>query len=332
ENKFFVADTVLSWQLGYDGLVISPADRNFVGFFPMKGKSNYRVLGTLPNEYFEKKDITFNDIEKVIIETLGIDVTFEKVNWLSIYNLHHRRVDEFRAGNAFVAGDAAHIHSPAGGQGMNTGLQDAYNIAWKLAFVIKGYAKNELLDTYNEERLPFAKWLMSFTDRGFNILTSDRWFLAFLRKHFASKMVGIITELKWFRPRAFKILSQIGYSYHGMSLSGSSTAQKLKFKSGDRLPYVVDEISSKSIYHLFTKPSFSLLHIGKEQLDIGMWNKIKSSFPFPVELVEDKIENWSKNGVKKDLYILVRPDNYILYLSDSLDALLIKEHLSRYFL
>ena len=331
ENKFFVADTILRWKLGYDGLVISPADRNFVGFFPMKGKSNYRVLGTLPDDYSEKTDITFHDIEKVVVETLGIDIAFEKVNWFSIYNLHHRRVDQFREGSVFVAGDAAHIHSPAGGQGMNTGLQDAYNLAWKLAFVIRGYAKQNLLETYNEERLPFAKWLMSFTDRGFNLMTTDNWLLAFIRKHFASRLVGLVVKQNWFRPRAFKILSQIGYSYHGMALSGSSTNQKLKFKSGDRLPYVVDNDVSKSIYHLFTAPAFHLLHIGMETMAEEECVKFKKAFPFPMTIVESKIEHWQEYGVKSDLYIIIRPDNYILYLSDSPDVTKIHHHLSRHF-
>jgi len=176
ENKFFVADAIVNWKLSHDNLVIAPTNNNFCGFFPLKGDRYYRVLGTLPRAYFDKEDITFEDIESEIIKTMGVPLEFEKINWFSIYNLHHRCVDDFNSGRVYLAGDSAHIHSPAGGQGMNTGLQDSYNIAWKLAFVLKKYAKPELLKTYNEERLPFAQWLLKFTDKRFNIMTKCHLF------------------------------------------------------------------------------------------------------------------------------------------------------------
>jgi len=112
-----------------------------------------------------------------------MELKYEAVNWFSIYKLHHRCVDNFTEGRVHLAGDSAHIHSPAGGQGMNTGLQDAHNLAWKLAYHLKGYAKPDLLRTYNEERLPFAKWLLGFTDRGFTVMSGDGWFISRFRKY-----------------------------------------------------------------------------------------------------------------------------------------------------
>ncbi|HUR31764.1 MAG TPA: FAD-dependent monooxygenase [Saprospiraceae bacterium] len=326
ENKFFVADTVLKWQLSYTGLIISPSDQNFVAFFPMKGASNYRVLGTLPDKFSQDDTITFRDIEKTVLETIGIPIQFEKVNWFSIYKLHHRRVDDFRKGNIFLAGDAAHIHSPAGGQGMNTGLQDAYNIAWKLSLVLRGITHEKLLDTYEEERLPFAKWLMSFTDRGFNLMTSDNRVIAFMRKNLASKLIGLFVNISFARRLGFKTVSQIGYSYHNMSLSGSATRQKLKFKSGDRLPYVLDE-RGKSLYHVFTKPSFYLLHIGSTALKADLIDDTKKTFGLPIDVVENNSAGWINLGVKKELFIWIRPDNYIFFLDDVLDVDKVRHHL-----
>ena len=327
ENKFFVADTVLKWDLGYNGLIIAPGKHNFVAFFPMKGKSNYRVIGTLPLEYFKKPDISFEDIGKVVADTVGIEVSFEKVNWFSIYNLHHRRVDQFRKGRVFLAGDAAHIHSPAGGQGMNTGLQDAYNLSWKLSFVLKGMAKPALLDTYNEERLPFAKWLMSFTDRGFKIMTSDQWFIGFLRKYLAIVVFSTIMKVKWTRVRAFITVSQIWYSYSGMSIAQSRTTQKLKFKAGDRLPYVMAEGTRRSIYHLFTQPEFHLLCIGVHTTpDLSMVG-------IPVTIVHQPLSgSWIKLGVRREIYILVRPDNYIAFITDTMNQDVMVKFLSEYFI
>ena len=94
--------------------------------------------GVLPRVYFNKENISFEDIEKEVVKTIGIPIDFgEKVNWFSIYNLHHRCVDNFSSGRLHLAGDSAHIHSPAGGQGMNTGLQDAYNISMETGICIE---------------------------------------------------------------------------------------------------------------------------------------------------------------------------------------------------
>ncbi len=317
ENKFYVADTILKWNEGYERLSVFPGDKNFAGFFPMKGNSNYRIVGTLPVEYFTKDLITFEDIEQSIRETIKVPIKFEKVNWFSIYNLHHRRVENFTHGRVFLAGDAAHIHSPAGGQGMNTGLQDAYNLAWKMSFVLKGYLSPKILDTYTEERLPFAKWLMSFTDRGFNVLTSDNWLVSFLRKNIVLRIVGSVLRIKWIRPTIFKTVSQIWYSYADMSLSYTDTNQKLKFKAGDRLPYVTD-VDGNSLYHHLTGPSFHLIHLtntsSPEEMKIGNVPGVK----YPIKKITLPItEAWKKLGVIRDLYILVRPDNYILSIGDN---------------
>ena len=328
ENKFFVADVVMNWALEYDKLVVAPSEKNFCGFFPLKGDKYYRVLGTLPKEYFNNENITFPDIEKVVIETIGLPVNFEKVNWFSIYKLHHRCVDNFNSGRVFLAGDSAHIHSPAGGQGMNTGLQDAYNIAWKLAFVLKKYANPNLLTTYNEERLPFAHWLLKFTDRAFNIMTSDKWFIAKFRKYFAINMIGLLLSGERFKPMIFKTVSQIGYSYNTKALSATAiTKQKLLFKTGDRLPFL-----KANYYTNFKEACFHLLHIGYNKPGSLTVEQINKPFPFPIKIVESNLsEHWNELGVRSELFILIRPDNYIAFISDNFDEKQLKTYLTKYF-
>jgi 2-polyprenyl-6-methoxyphenol hydroxylase-like FAD-dependent oxidoreductase len=325
ENKFFVADVVMDWDLTYDKLIVSPGDKNLCAFFPLKGERCYRVLGTLPKEYFNKEDITFDDLQKVILETWARKVHFEKVNWFSVYKLHHRCVNRFDAGRVFLAGDAAHIHSPAGGQGMNTGLQDAYNITWKLSMVIKGTAKEELLETYNEERLPFAQWLMKFTDRGFTMMTSSNPMIRFMRKHIGLNIIGSVMQMNSLRPIIFRTVSQTWYSYNRKSLSAKEQSiQKLKFKTGDRLPFIGDKY-----YEAFSSPSFHLIHISdqnKSNSDLG------NLFPFPVKTIENNISQWKSFGVNSELYILVRPDNYIALICDQLNEEIAKKYWRRYFL
>ena len=328
DHKFFVADALINWDLAYDKLLISPGDKNFCAFLPLNGERGYRVLGTLPLVFADREDITFSDIESVVIQTIGIKITFEEVNWFSIYKLHHRSVDHFKEGRVFLAGDSAHIHSPAGGQGMNTGLQDAYNLCWKLSMVLRNKAKPSLLDTYNEERLPFAKWLINFTDRGFTMMTSNNWFIKFFRQHFALRLAGLVLKFSFFRPFIFKTLAQIGYSHKGRSLSESLTTQKLSINAGDRLPY----FDGKSIYPLFTKANFHLLHIANEPLTDDQVNQYSGYFPFPIEVVENKIaEEWTKLGVRKEIFMLIRPDNYTALIFDDFVPDQLKKYLSKHF-
>ena len=118
-------------------------------------------------------DLTFDDVVPAVRRKLGATLVFEACSWFSTYRIHHRRAAQFRARRCFLLGDAAHIHSPVGAQGMNTGLQDAYNLAWKLALVVSGRAAPALLDSYEEERIPVAERLLSTTDRGFSLIVSD---------------------------------------------------------------------------------------------------------------------------------------------------------------
>lgn len=326
ENKFFVADVIMNWNVEHHRLLVCPSDKNFCAFFPLQGKNYYRVLGTLPRQFFNKQDVAFEDIEKVVKQIAKIDITFEKVNWFSVYLLHHRAVNVFRKGNVFLAGDSAHIHSPAGGQGMNTGLQDAYNISWKLAFVLKGYANPTILDTYNEERLPFAKWLLKFTDRAFSMMTNGNWFIAKFRKYFALNLVGLFLTSNKLKPIVFKTVSQTAYSLKGKTLSKSYTKQKLKFNAGDRLPFIKDK------YYLnFTEPAFHIIYIGNKPYESIVVEKIKKLFPFPVKWVDNTISDWQKSGVSAELSILLRPDNYIAALFDDLNETVVADYLKNYF-
>src|SRR6185295_7743659 len=132
----------------------------------MPGDNRYRIVGTFPDGYEGNEgDILYDEIERQIAADAEMTLDISEVNWFSVYKVHSRAVNKFSVGRCFVAGDAAHIHTPAGAQGMNTGVQDGYNLAWKLAEVVRGTADPSLLDTYNEERLPNARRLLKTTDR-----------------------------------------------------------------------------------------------------------------------------------------------------------------------
>jgi 2-polyprenyl-6-methoxyphenol hydroxylase-like FAD-dependent oxidoreductase len=181
EHVFFVADTEATGPMVPEELNVYLWRDGFHLFFPMRGKDRWRVIGILPTHLRHRDDLTFEETVPAIQQEAGSGLTFRECSWFSTYRIHHRAAERFRDGRCFLLGDAAHVHSPMGAQGMNTGLQDAYNLAWKLALVVKGEADAALLDTYEQERIPVAQRLLRTTDRAFALIVSDSWIAGLFR-------------------------------------------------------------------------------------------------------------------------------------------------------
>ncbi len=263
---FFVADAQVDWHLSHDALHICLSKDTFVVFFPLKGEKRYRIVGVFPEEFAkEEGDILYEEIEQRIKEEAKLELDIHDVEWFSTYKVHTRHVNKFSAGRCFLAGDSAHIHSPAGAQGMNTGIQDAYNLAWKMALVLKGDADEKLLDTYNEERLENAKNLLQTTDRMFQFAAGSEWFLAFLRTNVLPSVAKYILSLDTVKRFIFPIISQIGINYRHSSLSHHAGDENFKVKAGDRMPYFL--VDGKSIYDKLHQPKFHLLAFSDAQGD-----------------------------------------------------------------
>src|SRR5690606_31246765 len=143
----------------------------------------------------------------------------------------------FRQGRIFLLGDSAHVHSPAGGQGMNTGIGDAINLAWKLAAVVKEDAAESLLDSYEIERMAFAKTLVKTTDRAFTFVTAEGGFADFVRTKIAPTIVSGVFSIEAAREFMFRAVSQARISYPDSPLSQGNTGP---IRGGDRLPWVPD--------------------------------------------------------------------------------------------
>ena len=171
EHLFYVAD-VEARAPAMDGQLHGTLDEaEFLLVFPLKGERRARLIGIVRDEAERRREgLSWDDVGQDVIARIGIAV--ERVNWFSTYHVHHRVADRFRKGRVFLLGDAAHIHSPVGGQGMNTGIGDAVNLAWKLAAVLHGRAAGSLLDSYEPERIAFARRLVATTDRAFTLVTS----------------------------------------------------------------------------------------------------------------------------------------------------------------
>src|SRR5262249_39725395 len=240
ERLFYVADARVDWELSHEALHVCLAKDVFVAFFPMPGENRYRIVGTFPESKNEEQgEVVYEEIEREVKEQVKLSLEISDVRWFSLYKVHSRRVNKFSEGKCFVAGDAAHIHSPAGAQGMNTGIQDAYNLAWKLALVVKGVAAESLLDTYNEERLANAKRWLDTTDRMFELAAGSSWLMSFLRTTIFPPVAGFMASLEAVSKRVFPLISQIGINYRDDSLSEHTDDEFEDVKAGDRLPYFV---------------------------------------------------------------------------------------------
>ena len=173
EHVFFVADTRMTGPMVPDELNVYLWREGFHLFFPMRGIDHWRVVGIVPPAMRGREDLTLDALMPSIRREAGSGLSLQGCSWFSTYRIHHRRAERFRDRRCFLLGDAAHIHSPVGAQGMNTGLQDAYNLGWKLALVIAGAGREALLDSYEMERIPVAQRLLGTTDRAFSLVVSD---------------------------------------------------------------------------------------------------------------------------------------------------------------
>src|SRR5581483_4477180 len=151
------------------------------------------------------------------------------------YRVHHRVAEHFREGRVFLLGDAAHIHSPVGGQGMNTGIGDAVNLGWKLAGVLRGRAPAGILDTFEPERIAFARRLVATTDQAFTAVTSNSDLARLARLEIVPHLLPMLFSAERSRRFMFRTVSQIAINYRSSDLSEGRTG---KLRGGDRLPWL----------------------------------------------------------------------------------------------
>ena len=326
ERLFYVADARVDWDMPHDALHVCLAREVFVAFFPMPGEHRYRVIGTFPESKNEEQgEVVYEEIEREIKEQAKLELEMSDVRWFSLYKVHSRRVNKFSEGRCFLAGDAAHIHSPAGAQGMNTGIQDAYNLAWKLALVVKGIAGEELLDTYNEERLANAQRLLESTDRMFELAAGSHWLMSFIRTTIFPPVAGFVASLETVSKRVFPLISQIGINYRDASLSRHSGAER-DVKAGDRLPYfLVDE---HSIFDRLKEPKFHLLIFSNTQREdecqefLDQFGNLADCHVIPMSAKVTEIFE-----TEDEFSVLLRPDNYIAFISSEIPPGNVAEYL-----
>ncbi|HKQ52468.1 MAG TPA: FAD-dependent monooxygenase [Pyrinomonadaceae bacterium] len=333
ERLFYVVDARVDWKLPHDAVQICLAREVFTAFFPLKGEERYRIIGTFPEGVSqEDREVAYEEIEQEIKSKAELELEITEVNWFSLYKVHSRRVNKFAQGRCFVAGDAAHIHSPAGAQGMNTGIQDVYNLAWKLAFVIKGYASEQLLETYNEERLENAKRLLRTTDRFFEFAAGSNWLLSLIRTTIFPRVAGQLVKLDIARKRIFPLISQIGINYRNRALSDAAGDGRFKVKPGDRMPYVW--VEGQSIYDQLREPKFHLLVFSQgEGRYWRMTGELEDEYASKLDCQVFPLDAYVKKifGADKPFCVCLRPDNHIGFISTDISPERVRAYLRRAF-
>lgn len=233
--------------------------------------------------------------------------------WLSVWRYNLRMVDAYRVRHVFLAGDAAHVHSPFGGFGMNTGIQDAYNLGWKLALVLQGKAHDSLLDTYEAERLPVARAVLAESDKRFSATTPPR---------FVRPMVRFI--LKSFFAQQQRKDRNDHPTYRASTLSHDLVGRRSPLHAGDVAPDAPAKLATDAtptrLFDLFRGPHFTVLTFGRHQTEtvghdhLRVYAVIAPGRPTPTgttALLDPQGRIRKAYRARQDTLVIVRPDGYI---------------------
>jgi FAD binding domain len=269
--------------------------------------------------------------------------------WLTHFRLHHRQIEHYQKGRVFLAGDAAHIHSPVGAQGMNTGIQDAWNLGWKLALVASGAVSEELLDSYETERWPVGRTLLRYTDRAFYTFTramSAGPLASWAREVVAPLVLPRVLRSSWLRSVAFRFVSELGISYR-QSLAVMEGRPRVHGgpRAGNRIPDARVGLDGRSVtlQRAVVGPHLALVLCGDaESWDAASLSRFVERFqglvkvhrlspsPLPGELACAR-ETMAMLGVRDAAQYLVRPDGYIAFRCSGRDLAAVTRYLERWF-
>jgi 2-polyprenyl-6-methoxyphenol hydroxylase-like FAD-dependent oxidoreductase len=325
EHVFFVADTQANGSMVRDELNVYLWPEGFHLFFPMRGTNHWRIVGIVPAELRGREDLKFDDVVASVRKEAGSGLSFQKCSWFSTYRIHHRRAERFRDRRCFLLGDAAHIHSPVGAQGMNTGLQDGYNLAWKLALVVSGRAAPALLDSYEEERIPVAQRLLSTTDRGFSLIVSDNWLAGLFRTRILVRILAFAMRLERVRKIAFRTISQTGIHYRDSSLSETLAGMPdAAPRAGDRFPWLrlkfLRDGPVEDLYSKLDDTRFNLIVIGQPAPPGGVpgLGDLLRIHEVPGDPANDK--ELARAQIPRSSFFLLRPDGHVGLAGVQLDT------------
>jgi 2-polyprenyl-6-methoxyphenol hydroxylase-like FAD-dependent oxidoreductase len=303
EHLFYVADVDASGTAVNGEVHVGLDASDFLAVFPLK-EDHARLVGTIRETADERcETLSWEDVSTRVVGWMNIRVA--RVNWFSTYRVHHRVATQFHRGRVFLLGDAAHIHSPVGGQGMNTGIGDAVNLAWKLAAVLGRAADPAILETYETERIAFARRLVATTDQVFTAVTSSTPLAQAMRLHIVPRLLPSLFAFRSVRRLAFRTVSQTAIEYRGSPLSEGHAG---RVHGGDRLPWVT--IDSRA-----PRDNFAPLSSLSWQLHVYGDSSPKIRAVCAARRLQLEVFDWThamqQVGLRRSALYLVRPDGYL---------------------
>jgi hypothetical protein len=345
-DRFRLSDLDLEWSLPHDEGTIWIGDDGLAAVIPLPGERRYRVIVPLPPdestiEYASEAEMA--DRAEALLRQRA-QLPLRRVGeplWASAFHIQRRQAERYRQGPIFLAGDAAHVHSPVGGQGMNTGIQDAFNLGWKLALATQDLAAPGLLDTYHAERHPIAQGVLRGTDLGTRLVLARNPVVRGLRQWVAP----IVTHLGPVRHRLLRVLAQLSVAYRDspLSIDAASREDGGLFRRGhgglqvgDRVPDAAlrsdpggDTISLFDLiaagWTLLLFPGEPVTAERQTQLDAlaqqvretvgdrvhGHLVLIAPRADFGAALIDAQGEVTRRFGARDGLVALIRPDGYL---------------------
>jgi 2-polyprenyl-6-methoxyphenol hydroxylase-like FAD-dependent oxidoreductase len=332
-------DTAYAW-LGQVGILF---------LFPLGRPASWRLLGMHPTLQGREAPArpSLAELQALADHFTGGRLRLRDPVWLTYFRLAHRHASRYRADRVFLAGDTAHVHSPAGAQGMNTGIQDAWNLGWKLALVTRGVAREALLDSYDAERRPVGRYVVRFTDRAFAVTTSTNPILRALRTQLVPRVLPLALRLDRGLAYGFRSVSQLGISYrHSPAVQEGRPALRRGPRAGDRLPdaRIARDGQVGWLGEALAAPRFHLLLCGA----VGGWDPsqltaLRSRLPDMLAvhnltreaeagaLQDVDGQALARLGVNETAHYLVRPDGHIGYRAAGTDLNGLRHYLVRWF-
>lgn len=329
DDLFAVGDVHVGGDLPNSDFHIFSSERGLLGMFPLGG-SLFRLVAsnahddrslanrTLPNQALSDPP-TLEELQAIYDQRSHIPARLHQLTWSSLFHVNSRMVDSLRVGRIFLAGDAAHIHSPAGGQGMNTGIQDALNLGWKLALVLRGIAPEALLDTYDHDRLPVMRSVLTRTEGLTDMVDGD----SILRTFFVH-LAPWVAHADFVRNNVSARISQIALNYRSSPLSSDNFGDG-SLTAGDRIPDLSVRVSNgtpgetKRVFSMLNPTRLTLLLANftataaiESQLSeaLSPWRELIDAFPISAPDGDAHKPFEESFGVRPSL-TLVRPDAYI---------------------
>jgi 2-polyprenyl-6-methoxyphenol hydroxylase-like FAD-dependent oxidoreductase len=336
-QSFFITDCSTNFNMPHDVISFSISKEAIAGLFPL-ADGKWRIDGAFTGKAYKKNVLDFNDVGEEFAERTQMKIRLSDPQWFSLFHSSSRIAASFQHNRCFLIGDAAHVQSPIGAQGMNSGMQDAVNLAWKLALVIKNRAKTILLDSYSSERIPVAKNLLRFTDKVFGMVINQDYMTRNFRMHFLPILLIVVNPLirnLKIRRILFKMISEIGIRYNNSFLTHNTIRGYFQNepKPGQRFPFFVFKEDGKEVniqeklagnsFHLFIfnkyKFPYDIIRVAEKYGDV-------LSFEF-IHFAKETRKLYRKFRMRESGYILIRPDMHIAFTSYSANS----KHLDNYF-